>query len=114
VKVPVYDYSHHYLEGKAAALGGGEHGDGDRVERDVDVRWERRVKVVFSGWGPASSVEEKNQRQEGEEFEHEEAEAKGEGVEVEIWKGGVRSLRSKRQEKKKMEADASRDAGLVV
>ncbi|KJX93147.1 DNA repair protein RAD57 [Zymoseptoria brevis] len=76
IKIPIYDYQN----------GRGEEGDG----REVNVKWARRVKVVFSGWAPAAG---------------ESGEGGGKGVEVEIWKGGVRSLRSKQR--------MARDAAVV-
>ncbi|SMR59276.1 unnamed protein product [Zymoseptoria tritici ST99CH_1E4] len=76
IKLPIYDYSGTM--------------DGEGEGREVNVKWARRMKVVFSGWAPAA----------GESGEDE-----GRGVEVEIWKGGVRSLRSKER--------MARDAAVV-
>ncbi|SMR63112.1 unnamed protein product [Zymoseptoria tritici ST99CH_3D1] len=76
IKLPIYDYSGTM--------------DGEGEGREVNVKWARRMKVVFSGWAPAAG---------------ESGEDGGRGVEVEIWKGGVRSLRSKER--------MARDAAVV-
>ncbi|EGP84043.1 uncharacterized protein MYCGRDRAFT_49074 [Zymoseptoria tritici IPO323] len=79
IKLPIYDYSGTM--------------DGEGEGREVNVKWARSVKVVFSGWASAA----------GESGES--GEDGGRGVEVEIWKGGVRSLRSKER--------MARDAAVV-
>ncbi|SMQ54841.1 unnamed protein product [Zymoseptoria tritici ST99CH_3D7] len=78
IKLPIYDYSGTM--------------DGEGEGREVNVKWARSVKVVFSGW--ASAAGESGGKGEGG----------GKEVEVEIWKGGVRSLRSKKMA----------EAGVVV